>query len=276
MYFYGGSGFWHHGMGVFLAAETKEGHLVQYFQAPMRSSNDKVAIIAAVAILIGDDVITFTPTGNSFATRQVMRIRVNGIEASYGVAKSLQDGYVTAAARTAFRTGASQPVCVGDHRQSFTVTMEADPNRYHEINWKIMMNDGAIDSARATCRLGPASYNTTSGINTDRVPMKEVLFSAQEMHDLCRAGWAGYGGVCNYNTNDGSLCPNSNKRLCDTMGHGYHTRALNACKGLDAKFKDFCVFQYCNDMGKGDSRRQAMLHEEEAEARQSEVMASHY
>jgi len=37
---------------------------------------------------------------------------------------------------------------------------------------------------------------------------------------MCRAGWVGYGGVCNYNTDDGFLCPYTNKMLCDGVGYG--------------------------------------------------------
>jgi hypothetical protein len=273
LYFGGASGFWHHGMGVFLAAKTEEGHTVQYYQAPFRAANDKLAIIAAVAVKMGDDVITFTPIpGTSYAQRQVMRIRVNGEDAPYGVAKSMKAGYVTAASRNSWGAGGSQPICIGDHKATFTVSMEADSNTAHEINWKIMMNDGAIDRAvQSTCELGPASFNTTKG-NKDRVAVKDILFSAKELQEMCSAGWAGYGSVCNF---DMKVCPTSNKALCDSMGSGYHGRAVTACSSLDAKFKDFCVFQYCNDLGKGDYKRQAMMHQGDANARQNEVMASH-
>lgn len=263
-------------MGVFLAAKSKEGHTIQYFQAPTMGTWNTVAIIAAVAVQIGDDIITFTPTGDDYAERQVMRIRVNGREASYGVATSLKDGYVTAAARTAFRYGASQPICVGDHRRTFTVTMEADPNKFHEINWAIMMDDGVIDGAApSTCHLGPTSWNQQTNINKDKVEdMRNVLFSAHEIQEMCRVGWKGLGGTCDLDTTKG-ICPWNNKMLCDALGSSFHAKAQAACSGLDVKFREFCVFQYCNDLGKGNFARAAMQHEGGVEAQQREVMASH-
>lgn len=284
----------HAGMGIFWAAKNKNGDGVQVWQAPYtnwQGSHITIAIIAGVAVKVGNDIVTYSPTtfkNNNGIPKVMVNNQTNDART---VKQKLKTGYVSATGRSPvwsakYGAGDSDTICVGDDARTFRVSVaKRDPYGAVEFHWKINMLDSAIDDTNLGGGYGQicldgAAYDGQGGRveNMQRVSYNQSFFSYQVMDEICNSPLMKDVGRCDDAANhlSGLKHPvKTNEDLCEELDVPW-ADAQAACAGITRPlFLEACLFEFCNDRGAEDAKELAQLEEENLQAEEEGVAESH-
>jgi len=280
---FAGAGGFMRSYGVHRMARSTDGSIeVQSFTCPVNKQAGQIAIICGLAVKVGDTTVTYVPS----ATQRTFKpkVTVNGVNQPVTSSQRTDDASILPA--PVAQNGVLLPfssetdiMCVHDNDAKFTISMGersghnagfGGPN-FFEIDWKIFMNDAVIDKSATWCGLGINAVGEQA-----RIPMHDLeqnLFSAKEVDFLCKNLMGAQ--PCQDWEDKLAFDVNSNQDLCEATGTEYQ-KAFDACRGFaNPKVENACIFEYCQDGGKGKHRQEAQEGEDNLEEGDLEVANIH-